>query len=81
MDINDLTIVLANYGKTGCVWSQGSMDGDATGTGGHQRPDDRVGELRRYPGYAAGAPGIKAVPEPASLLLVAAGLVGLVAYA
>ena len=32
VDINDLTIVLANFGKTGCVWSQGCMDGDPIGT-------------------------------------------------
>ena len=32
VDINDLTIVLTNYGQTGCAWSQGGMDGDPTGT-------------------------------------------------
>ena len=32
VDINDLTIVLTNYGKSGEVWSQGCMDGDPTGT-------------------------------------------------
>ena len=32
VDINDLTIVLANYGQTGMAWSQGAMDGDPSGT-------------------------------------------------
>jgi probable HAF family extracellular repeat protein len=32
VDINDLTIVLTDFGKTGCAWSQGCMDGDPTGT-------------------------------------------------
>ena len=31
VDLNDLTIVLTNYGQLGRVWSQGSMDGDPTG--------------------------------------------------
>ena len=32
VDINDLTIVLANYGQAGKTWTQGSIDGDPTGT-------------------------------------------------
>ena len=28
VDVNDLTIVLSNFGSTGRAWSQGSMDGD-----------------------------------------------------
>ena len=28
VDINDLTIVLANFGQTGMTWSQGSFVGD-----------------------------------------------------
>ena len=31
-NINDLTIVLANYGQNGMTWSQGCIDGDPTGT-------------------------------------------------
>ena len=30
MDINDLTIVLANFGQTGMTWSQGEFTGDGT---------------------------------------------------
>ena len=30
VDINDLTIVLANYGQTGMEWSQGEFTGDGT---------------------------------------------------
>ena len=32
VDVNDLTIVLTNFGMTGRVWSQGCMDGDPAGT-------------------------------------------------
>ena len=31
VDINDLTIVLSNYGRTGMKWTQGCMDGDPAG--------------------------------------------------
>ena len=44
VDINDLTIVLTNYDKTGMAWSQGEFTGGRHG--GHQRPDDRAGQLR-----------------------------------
>ena len=27
VDINDLTIVLSNFGQTGMAWSQGNFDG------------------------------------------------------
>ena len=30
VDVNDLTIVLANFGQTGMVWSQGEFTGDGT---------------------------------------------------
>ena len=30
VDINDLTIVLANFGQTGMAWSQGDFTGDGT---------------------------------------------------
>ena len=30
MDINDLTIVLANYDQTGMTWSQGEFTGSGT---------------------------------------------------
>jgi hypothetical protein len=77
VDINDLTIVLANYGQTGCAWSQGCMDGDPTGA---VDINDLTIVLANY-GRTAGAVGIGAVPEPGTLLLLAAGLAGLLARA
>ena len=31
VDVNDLTIVLTNFGQTGCTWWQGCMDDDPSG--------------------------------------------------
>ena len=80
VDINDLTVVLANYGKTGQAWTQGSMNGDPTGT---VDINDLTIVLGNYGNTvaASGGIGMSAVPEPASLLLVAAALAGLLAYA
>ena len=77
VDINDLTIVLTNYGQTGMVWSQGDFNGD------HQVDiNDLTIVLTDYgTTYSAGLKGIKAVPEPGTLALIAAGLAGLLAYA
>ena len=64
VDINDLTIVLTNYGQTGMVWSQGDH---------RRRPrgpvdiNDLTIVLTDYGvTYSAGIKGIKAVPEPAA---------------
>ncbi len=76
VDINDLTIVLTNYGQTGMVWSQGAIDGDPAGT---VDINDLTIVLTDY-GVTYSA-GIKAVPEPGALALIAAGLAGLLAYA
>jgi hypothetical protein len=72
VDINDLTIVLTNYGGTGYRWSQGAMDGDPTGA---VDINDLTIVLSNY-GQSVGASGggIQPVPEPGSLLLLAAGL-------
>ena len=78
VDINDLTIVLANYNQTGMTWTQGEFTGDGT-----VDINDLTIVLANYNvtvGSSAG-PGIGAVPEPAGLLLLAAGLAGLLAYA
>ena len=75
MDINDLTVVLTNYDQTGKVWAQGDFNGDGT-----VDINDLTIVLANY-NTDCGAPGIKAVPEPASLLLAAAGSLGLLAYA
>jgi formylglycine-generating enzyme required for sulfatase activity len=77
VDVNDLTIVLTNFGSTGRSWSQGCMDGDPTGT---VDVNDLTIVLSNFgTTYTAGALG--AVPEPASVLLVAAGLASVLAYA
>ena len=74
VDINDLTVVLANYGKTGCAWSQGAMDGDPSGT---VDINDLTLVLANYgQTYSAGGP-LVAVPEPGSILLCVLAALGL----
>ena len=60
VDINDLTIVLSDFGRTGCTWSQGSMDGDPTGT---VDINDLSIVLSHF-GTTSGAVGITAAPSP-----------------
>ena len=74
VDINDLTIVLANFGQIGMTWSQGEFTGD-----GKVDINDLTIVLANF-GKTYGAAGIKAVPEPASLILLA-GAIGLLAFA
>jgi hypothetical protein len=78
VDINDLTIVLANYNKAGMTWSQGDFNSD-----GKVDINDLTIVLANY-NHTAGAAGLAsplAVPEPSALLLAAAGLAGLLACA
>jgi hypothetical protein len=76
VDINDLTIVLANFGQTGCAWSQGCMDGDPTGT---VDVNDLTLVLSNFGyGTTAGA-GPAATPEPCALVLLLAALACLLA--
>ena len=47
VDINDLTIVLSDFGQTGMTLGHGRFY--RRRQGGHQRPDHRAGELRHGP--------------------------------
>jgi hypothetical protein len=71
VDINDLTIVLAHYNQTGQTWSQGAMDGDPTGT---VDINDLTIVLAHYGDTYAASAGLSAVPEPAALAMLLAGL-------
>ncbi len=69
----DLNTVLSNYNKTGMGWADGDFDDNGTVNGA-----DLNTVLSNYNQHiSVGA----AVPEPSSLMLAAAGLVGLLAYA
>ena len=78
VDINDLTIVLTNFGKTGCTWSQGCMDGDPAGT---VDVNDLTIVLANFGTTYGASPGMTAVPEPSCVLLVGAAVLGLAACA
>jgi hypothetical protein len=79
VDINDLTIVLTNFGKTGCVWSQGCMDGDPTGTVDINDLTIVLSNFGQSAGLSAG--GLAAVPEPSALLLIGIAVGSLVVCA
>ena len=78
VDINDLTIVLSNYGQTGTTWSQGEFTGD-----GRVDINDLTIVLAHYNQSTGSSAGyVSAVPEPGALgLALAAALVGLMACA
>ena len=76
VDINDLTIVLANYGGTnGVTWAMGDFNGD-----GRVDINDLTIVLANY-GATIEAPvvrgGMAAVPEPGVFALLAAALAGI----
>ena len=76
VDINDLTIVLANYNRIGMTWTQGEFTGDGT-----VDINDLTIVLANY-GQSAGAAadvGVGAVPEPSAVAVLASGLIGLLA--
>ncbi len=75
VDINDLTIVLAHYNQTGMVWS----DGEFTGSGTVDINDLTI-VLAHYGQTAGSSASFAAVPEPSAVLLLVAGLAGLLAY-
>jgi hypothetical protein len=69
----DLNVVLSNYNQTGDYWYQGDFDYNGTVNGA-----DLNIVLSNYNQHLSVG---TAVPEPSTLLLAAAGLVGLLAYA
>ena len=71
VDVNDLTVVLTNFGRSGMGWSKGEFTGSGT-----VDINDLTIVLSNL-GQTAGTAGIEAVPEPAMLALLAAGSVGL----
>ena len=70
----DLNTVFAHYNQHGVYWSQGDFNYDGTVNGG-----DLNMVLAHYNQHVSSVSG--AVPEPSTLLLAAAGLLGLLAYA
>jgi hypothetical protein len=75
VDINDLTIVLAHYGRSGMIWSQGEFTGDGT-----VDINDLTIVLAHYgQSQGASAAGTAAVPEPSCLVLLGIGGAGLLA--
>jgi probable HAF family extracellular repeat protein len=73
VDIGDLSKVLASYDKSGLQWADGDFDGNGT-----VDITDLSKILANYDKTAtASAAGITAVPEPATLLLLASGLIAL----
>jgi probable HAF family extracellular repeat protein len=72
VNITDLSKVLTNYDAIGKVWADGDFNGDGT-----VNISDLSNVLTNYDkSYAASAAGIRAVPEPGMLALLACGLVG-----
>ena len=69
----DLNTVLSNFNQTGMTWAQGDFNYDGTVNGG-----DLNTVLSNFNQHLSVA---GAVPEPSTLLLAAAGLAGLLAYA
>ena len=72
VDINDLTVVLANYNQTGMAWAQGEFTGYGT-----VDINDLTIVLANYNRVAGSSAAIAPVPEPAAVLLAAIGLMGL----
>ena len=70
VDINDLTVVLANYDQTGMGWTQGDFTNDGT-----VDINDLTIVLANYNWTAASA-GMVPVPEPASAVLLSIAAAG-----
>lgn len=78
VDINDLTIVLTNFGQTGCAWTQGCMDGDPAGK---VDVNDLTIVLANFRTTYGASSGIRAVPEPLCAALLGIGAACLLAFA
>ena len=77
VDLNDLTVVLTSFGQTtGMNWSTGDFNGD-----GRVDVNDLTIVLSHFGGSESGSAGITPAPEPSTIAIVAAGLLGLLAYA
>jgi probable HAF family extracellular repeat protein len=77
VNINDLSKVLTNYDQTGMGWADGDFNAD-----GKVNIDDLSKVLTNYDqSVGSSAAGIKAVPEPSSLLLFGVVAIGLLTYA
>ncbi len=78
VDVNDLTIVLTNFGKSsGMSWSTGDFNGD-----GKVDVNDLTIVLAHYgQSIGASAAATAAVPEPSCLVLVGIAVAGLLACA
>jgi hypothetical protein len=77
VDINDLTIVLADYGQTGKAWSQGCMDGDPADT---VDVNDLTIVLSNFGTTYGASSGIQGVPEPSTLAPFGIGALSLLAF-
>jgi hypothetical protein len=76
VDINDLTIVLTNYGKSsGMSWTTGDFNGD-----GRVDINDLTIVLTNYGQTAAASGSLAAVPEPSAAALAAATAASLIAF-
>ena len=76
VDINDLTIVLANYNQTGMTWTHGEFTGDGT-----VDINDLTIVLANYNvTLGTGGTGLAAVPEPPGVVLLASARFGLFAW-
>ncbi len=94
VSLADLNILLNNYGRTSATWGMGDFNYDGTvsladlnlllNNYGRTFAGDTVSGGANLDAAAIGAlraDGITVVPEPGALALLAAGLVGLLAYA